>query len=341
MQIVSKRRIPRPVAGLALGLGLAGLVGACNKAPNNASTGEGKKPVAESKGDACTELSAKLCAEAGESSHSCASGKATLPLLDPEACKVALANIDTTRKKLKEQQGTCDELMARLCKDIGPDTDSCNLVKEKVPGMPPEQCQQMLGDYDQVLAQLKSIEKSNAPLDAEEQAVIATKGAPEFGVADAKVTIVEFSDFQCPYCSQAAEVTNQVKEKYGKQVRFIFRQFPLDFHKDAHLAAQAALAAADQGKFWEYHDLLFANQKALTRDDLEKYATKSKLDLAKFRKALDEGTYKKQVDNDLALGQKVAVSGTPTMFVNGKRVPNPTNFESLAKIIDENLKTVD
>src|SRR5690606_31096550 len=125
------------------------------------------------------------------------------------------------------------------------------------------------------------------------------------GDADAKVTVVEFSDFQCPYCTRAAEVANKVKENYPKGVRFVFRQFPLSFHQDAHLAAQASLAAAAEGKFWEYHDLLFENQKSLGRESLEKYAEQLGLNMATFKKALDEGTYKDAVDKDIELGGKV------------------------------------
>ncbi len=127
-----------------------------------------------------------------------------------------------------------------------------------------------------------------------------------------------------------------MKEKYPN-VRFVFRQFPLSFHKNAHLAAQAAAAAGEQGKFWEYHDLLFKNQKALTRPDLEKYAKELNLNMAKFNKALDEKTHAASVDADMKLGGTVAVQGTPTMFVNGKRVANPTNAAVVSKDIDAAL----
>ena len=111
----------------------------------------------------------------------------------------------------------------------------------------------------------------------------------------------------------------------------------LSFHPDAHLASQASLAAAEQGKFWEYHDKLFENQQQLKREHLEKYAKELDLDMSKFKKALDSGEFKDEVDADVKLGEEVAVSGTPTMFLNGKRVSNPTSADVISKEIDEAL----
>jgi protein-disulfide isomerase len=117
----------------------------------------------------------------------------------------------------------------------------------------------------------------------------------------------------------------------------VFRHFPLSFHKQAHLASQAALAANAQGKFWEYHDKLFADQKQLERPGLEASAKAVGLDLAAFKKALDDGAFKAAVDADMELGGKVNITGTPTMFLNGKRLTDPTNFEAVSKVIDSEL----
>jgi protein-disulfide isomerase len=134
-------------------------------------------------------------------------------------------------------------------------------------------------------------------------------------------------------------VTTQIKEKYGDKVRFVFRQFPLSFHKRAHKAAQASLAAHAQGKFWKYHDVLFANAKELEPANLETHAKTAGLELASFKAALDGDKFKEQVDADIALGSKVSVQGTPTLFVNGKRVANPTDFNAVSQMIDEELKS--
>ena len=316
-----------------------GAVGCDNKA------GEDAKPVVQETaevavGDAtsCKQYSEQFCQVAGgDQSQTCQAMKVVSDLMAPAACAAGLANIEYTKTALAGQRKKCDELVAKLCKDLGEETQSCAMVKQMTPQFPPERCTQMLGQYDAVLADLKRREDANKPLTEDKLAAITASDAPSFGPVDAPVTVVEFSDFQCPYCTKAAEAVDEIKKAYPDKVRVVFRQFPLSFHKDAHLAAQAALAAGEQGKFWEYHDLLFANQQALGREDLEKYAKEVGLDMKKFTTALDEGTYKEQVDKDLELGKQVAVQGTPTMFLNGQRVANATDFNSIKVMIDKEL----
>jgi protein-disulfide isomerase len=232
----------------------------------------------------------------------------------------------------------CKSLMDKLCGDLGEATETCKLVRTKTPEFPTARCTQMLGQYDKVLTELKGIEAQNKPLDPALVAKQSGGEGPSFGPKDAKVAVVEYSDFQCPYCSRAANALNELKKAYeGKPVRFVFRQFPLSFHKEAHLAAQASLEAHAQGKFWEYHDLLFANQRALGRPQLEEYATKIGLDLAKFKAALDAGTHKAAVDADMAMGAEVGVRGTPSMMVGGTRVQNPSDVNTVKAAIDAEL----
>jgi protein-disulfide isomerase len=297
---------------------------------------QGKKSGPVSK-TACADYEKRICKESGDTSQTCTNVKAVLEILPPEACEQALAKVDFSVKKLGEKRKKCDELVTKLCADIGPETGTCTMVKDKTKEFPPERCDMMMQHYAEVLTDLKRQEEKNKPLSPEKQAKMAEGDAPAFGPKDAKVTIVEFSDFECPFCSRAAEASHKIKEKYGDKVRFIFRQFPLSFHAHAHLAAEAALAANAQGKFWEYHDKLFANQKALERDKLEGYAKELGLDLAKFKKALDDKAHAATVDAELKLGEEVAVDGTPTMFLNGARVTNPTDFDALAKDIDKAL----
>ena len=128
-----------------------------------------------------------------------------------------------------------------------------------------------------------------------------------------------------------------IKARYGKVVRVVFRQFPLSFHQDAMPAAQASLAARAQGRFWDYHDLLFANNDKLDRASLEGYAQKLGLDMKAFKKALDEAIYKAAVEADFALGGETGVQGTPSMFINGVRVPNPTDVALVSEIINAEL----
>lgn len=293
------------------------------------------KPAAAT---ACADFNTRACKEAGgDESATCTSIKSATELLAPEACAAALTNIDFTVKKLAEQKKKCDELSTKLCEAIGKETQSCQMVQTQTKNFTPERCSMMMQHYDEVLADLKQQEERNKPLTEEKAAKIAEGAAPAFGPADAKVTVVEFSDFECPFCSRAAEATHKVKEKYGDKVRFVFRQFPLSFHKSAHLAAEAALAAHAQGKFWEFHDKLFANQQKLDRDSLEGYAKELGLKVPEFKKALDNKTFTATVDSELKMGEEVSVQGTPTMFINGARIADPTNFDAISQQIEKAL----
>ncbi|RYE85639.1 MAG: oxidoreductase [Myxococcales bacterium] len=211
------------------------------------------------------------------------------------------------------------------------------MVRDKTASFPADRCKDMLGHYEEVIGELRSVEKENSPLPDDLARRQAAGDAPSFGPKDAKVTVVEYSDFECPFCSRAAEAVSKVKEKYGTRVRFVFRQFPLPMHRNADLAAQASLAAHAQGKFWPFHDQLFANQRELDRASLEKYAQKAGLDMAKFKKALDEHTYADTVKADMKLGSEANVSGTPSMFIGTKRVENATDADALSREIDQAL----
>lgn len=301
-------------------------LGGCNQAAKEKSS-----PTA------CADYQKRICKESGEESATCTTIKSAIELLPPAACDKALANVDFSVKKIGEKRKKCDELVTKLCADLGPETATCTMVKDKTKEFPPERCDMMMQHYAEVLADLKRQEEKNKPLAPEKLAKLTEGDVPAFGPKDAKVTIVEFSDFECPFCSRAADVTKKVKEKYSDKVRFVFRQFPLSFHANAHTAAEASLAANAQGKFWEFHDKLFQNQKALGRPELEAYAKELGMDVAKFKKALDDKTYAATVDGEMKLGEEVAVDGTPTMFINGARVANPTDFDGLSKQIDAAL----
>ncbi len=282
----------------------------------------------------CEAYTTSLCEVAGAETGTCESIKSVIKLLPPRACKAGMTDIAYSKELIAAATKQCDELMERLCKDLGEETESCKMVRTKTPSFGAERCAKMLGDYPQVLAQLKQMENANKPIAPETFAAVTAPGAGEFGPADSKVTIVEFSDFQCPYCVRAATATKALKAKYGSKIRLIFRQYPLDFHKNAHLAAQAALEGLAQGKFWEMHDAMFENQKALERADLEKYAEAAGLDMKKFKAALDNGTHKAAVDADMKLGGTVGVQGTPTMFLNGAKVADASNPDAIGAQID-------
>jgi protein-disulfide isomerase len=162
--------------------------------------------------------------------------------------------------------------------------------------------------------------------------------APVRGNPKAPVTVVEFSDFQCPYCVRARPTVNRVRETYGVKVRWVFRHFPLDFHAQAQKAGEAAACAGEQGKFWEMHDLLWANTAKLQVADLKGHAATLGLDAPRFGQCLDSGRYSGLVAADLQAGQGYGVSGTPAFFVNGRPLVGAQPFDAFAQVIDDELQ---
>jgi protein-disulfide isomerase len=145
--------------------------------------------------------------------------------------------------------------------------------------------------------------------------------SPSVGPADAKVVVVEFSDFQCPFCQRGAQVVEQLRQKYPKDLRVVFKHLPLPFHDQARPAAIASLAAGAQGKFWEMHDELFKNQHRLNTDTFVELAKKIGIDADKFKKDLQDEKFAKQVEADMQLAQKLDVEGTPNFFVGKISAP--------------------
>ncbi len=158
--------------------------------------------------------------------------------------------------------------------------------------------------------------------------------SPVIGPKDAKVTIIEFSDFQCPYCKRGHDTMAEVLKAYPKDVKIAFKHMPLPFHKDADPAARAAFAAYKQGKFWEYHDALFENQQKLSSENLLEYAKNLKLDIEKFKKDMESQAAKDAVKADTELGQKNGIQGTPGFFVNGVAVKGAYPVDHFKTIID-------
>jgi protein-disulfide isomerase len=162
---------------------------------------------------------------------------------------------------------------------------------------------------------------------------------PAKGPADAPIVLVEYSDYECPYCARAQPSVRQVLQTYGDRIRHVYRDFPLAMHDDAHLAAQAGQCAGEQGRFWEYHDLLFTNSRALRPADLQRYAESIDLDPDLFAECLDSGRHAHGVDADLESGQQHGVSGTPAFFINGRLLSGAQPFAAFQKIIDEELES--
>ena len=166
---------------------------------------------------------------------------------------------------------------------------------------------------------------------------VPAAGRPSRGRPDAPVEIIEFSDFQCPFCLRAHPVVTEVLKQYGDRVRLVYRHYPLPNHPQARPAAEAASCAAEQGKFWPYHDRLFTDQNALTDRDFKRHAVELGLDQARFSGCLESHKYAKDIDADIAAGNEVGVSGTPAFFINGRELDGAQPFEVFKRVLDEEL----
>jgi protein-disulfide isomerase len=167
---------------------------------------------------------------------------------------------------------------------------------------------------------------------------VGEAGNPAKGPAGAPVTVVEFSDFQCPFCARVNPTLAKIQETYAGKVRIVFRDLPLlNIHKNAGHAAEAAHCANDQNKFWEMHDRLFANQQKLAPADLKEHAVALGLDAAAFNQCLDSGKYTADWRRDSEEASRLGLSGTPAFFINGRLVSGAQPYEAFAQIIDEEL----
>ena len=181
----------------------------------------------------------------------------------------------------------------------------------------------------------KQTQKTQRPAEDPNKIYTMPVGSSPFkGPKDAKVTVVMFQDFQCPFSNRSQPTVKQLMELYPDKVKLVFKNFPLNFHKQAEIAAEAALAAGAQGKFWEMHDKIFANQKNISLDILKGYAKELNLDMNKFNQDLDTHTYKKTIDEDMKLATGAGVRGTPTFFINGKKLVGAKPVGEFQKVID-------
>jgi protein-disulfide isomerase len=167
--------------------------------------------------------------------------------------------------------------------------------------------------------------------------VVADAGRPARGPERAPVQIIEFSDFECPFCLRAYPTVVEILSTYGDSVRLVYRHFPLPNHPNARPAAEASSCAADQGKFWEFHDRLFSGPGRLSAADLRRHAAELGLDTAAFTSCIASGKHRATVEADLEAGETAGVSGTPAFFINGRPVSGAQPFEVFKRIIDEEL----
>jgi protein-disulfide isomerase len=175
-------------------------------------------------------------------------------------------------------------------------------------------------------------------IDAPRRKVEIEASDPSLGRASAPVTLIEFSDFQCPFCQRVAPTLKKLRETYGDKVRIVWKDFPLtQIHPQAFKAGEAAHCAGDQGKYWEYHDRLFANQQQLLPEDLKKHAAEIGLDATAFAACFDSSKYGERVRNGVAEGTRLGVNSTPTVYINGRMLSGAQPYETFVSVIDEEL----
>jgi predicted DsbA family dithiol-disulfide isomerase/Skp family chaperone for outer membrane proteins len=222
-----------------------------------------------------------------------------------------------------------------------------NANKERIP-IPKEQALPQVKQYmversraqyrDMLITRLKKdfgVKSYLEPLRAQ----LSTEGFPTKGPANAPVTIVEFSDFECPYCGGLFPTLQQVEKNYAQQIRIVYRQFPLaNIHPHAQKAAEASLCANDQKKFWEMHDSMFGNQKELSMADLKQRAVDLKMDAQAFNTCLDSGKYVAAIQADIQEGARNGVNGTPALFINGRFLSGNQPYAEIKELIDDELQ---
>ena len=176
------------------------------------------------------------------------------------------------------------------------------------------------------------------PVDANKVQDIPIGTSPVKGDKNAPVTIVEFSDFQCPYCSKIQPTLKEVLKAYPKEVKLVFKQFPLSFHAQAKNAVKASLAASEQGKFWEMHDLIFENYNTLTLEMFIEFAKRLGLDAGKFASDFSSNKYDNKIQEDMDLAARIGVRGTPTLFINGRMMTGGRDVNDFKGMIGQALK---
>ncbi len=174
-------------------------------------------------------------------------------------------------------------------------------------------------------------------LEPHRESIEALPEDPARGPADAPVEIVEFSDFDCPYCQRATETIELLLEEFAGQIRFVYKDYPLPTHPDAFKAAEAGNCAHEQDRFWELHDTMFANQGALSVEELHAYAENLGLDTDAFAECLDSGRHTATVERDMTIGDGYGVSSTPTLFLNGRPVLGAAPYDTFAEIVREEI----
>lgn len=260
--------------------------------------------------------------------------------MDRDPRKQGLSNDDFLSKYISQNVSISEKEIDAFIKDQNIPAEHINpQVKEKIKNYlemerKKESVDKWLAEQtkkDQVEVYMQKPRRPSFPLEV--------GNAPFAGGKDAKVTIIEFSDFQCPFCAKGADILNQLKKKYGKSIKVAFKNFPLPFHNHAEKAAVAGLCANEQSAdlFWKMHDTMFAHQDALDPVGLKGLAKKAGLKVDQFEKCLADNKYLAQVQADMEEGRKIKVKSTPTFFVNGQLINGAQPIDVFTELVDEEL----
>lgn len=266
-----------------------------------------------------------------------------LLLLSASAQEKVLESIDTTGFSKTQKDTLAWVLQSQNC------TCGCNWTIAKCRNDDPKcgYSRQLLNliikdlkagmDQKHIVADLKLHAETPPPV-LDEPVTINIQGDPVQGPANAKVTIVEFSDFQCPYCAAAVVQARAILQRYPNDVRLVFKQFPLDDHSQAFLAAEAAVAAHAQGKFWEMHDKLYGNYRSISPQNILVWGKEIGLDMKRFVQEIDSGKYKSEIESEVKQGEVAGVQGTPTFFFNGRRYSGAFQADAIAGLLQSEFK---
>jgi protein-disulfide isomerase len=275
---------------------------------------------------------------AGAESPTCVFMKAATEVMPPSACKVAMEDIAYSQQKIAKDQKMCDFVAQKVCEAVGPTTRVCERVKRDSNTFSAERCTTMAQHITEVISELKGTLLLKEPLSPEQQVDIAQGATVTFGPQDAKVQIVEFTEFECVACARMARIVRRVYQEYGDRVRIVVRHDPLDKHHSARLAAEASLFAYRQGKFWELHDRLFES-KSIDRAILGKLARDLELDMTAFTKSLDGHEFTATVEADVRLSERIPIGRIPAVYINGARVEQTADYGTVTDAIEAALKS--
>ncbi|MEA2415262.1 MAG: hypothetical protein QOI58_1919 [Thermoanaerobaculia bacterium] len=257
-----------------------------------------------------------------------------------------LIDAEAARRHITSEELFKTEVEAKITQpDVAEIEPVYDGVADKYPGMTKDQVLAQIADgmrrqrlatrRTQFVKELRAA--AGVKVNLEPPRVAVNADGPARGGASAPVTIVEFSDFECPFCGHAVETLQQVEKTYGNNVRIVFRDYPLFSHRTAKRAAEAAHCAEEQGKFWEMHDRLFSKGGPLSDPDLYRFATQAGIDRNKFDQCLTSGKFKDAWKPSQDEGNRVGVTSTPSFFINGRMIVGAAGYDVFSRIIDEEL----